>query len=108
MAMAERLVDLVVFDCDGVLVDSEPVTHTLIQANPARHGLPLAPQEVEERFLGGTLRQVGEKARAAGAELPDDWLERPYEEMHDVLRKGVPLIDGVVAFLDALDAAGGP
>ncbi|WP_102107354.1 HAD family hydrolase [Oceaniglobus roseus] len=106
--MPEPRPDLVIFDCDGVLVDSEPITNRLLVANLARHGLTLTEAQVETMFVGGTMAGVGERARAAGAALPDDWLTSMYEEMYAELRKGVPPIAGVVDFLDALDAAGVP
>lgn len=100
--------DAVLFDCDGVLVDSEPVTDRVIIANLARYGLSVSKDEVTDLFLGGTLAGVGEVARARGADLPDAWVDEIYSETFDALRQGTPLIDGVVDLLGALDRAGIP
>lgn len=96
---------LVIFDCDGVLVDSEGPVAEVVSANLSRHGLPLSPAEVDRLFTGGTLAGTGERAREMGARLPETWVADTYEEIYARLRKGVPLIPGVAELLDALDAA---
>lgn len=100
--------EAVLFDCDGVLVDSEPVTDKVIIANLARYGVAVSEAEVTEFFLGGTLAGVGDKARARGADLPSDWVDEIYAETFDALRAGTPAIDGAVALLDRLDDLGIP
>ena len=97
---------LVIFDCDGVLVDTEPVTDRIIAANLTRHGLPIRPEEVHCLFAGGTLKAVGEEATRRGARLPGDWLGAAYAEIYAGLRAGVPVIPGVIDLIDRLEAAG--
>ena len=65
---------LVIFDCDGVLVDSEGPMAEVLAANLTRHGLPVSPGDVHRLFVGGTLDSVGERARALGARLPETWV----------------------------------
>ncbi|MCX7643788.1 MAG: HAD family phosphatase [Rhodobacteraceae bacterium] len=108
MAEPRRLPGAVIFDCDGVLVDSEPATEEVIMANLARHGLPLDRAAYRAMALGGTMRMVGEAAAARGASIPEGWVEAAYREMFARLSEGVAPIPGVVALLDALDAAGVP
>jgi HAD superfamily hydrolase (TIGR01509 family) len=98
----------VLFDCDGVLVDSEPLAFALLAEDLARHGLPLDHDEIDRLFLGGTIPGVFAQARSLGACLPDDWVADFYERLYARLAKGVPLIPGVLALLDRLDAAGIP
>lgn len=98
----------VLFDCDGVLVDSEPITDRVIAANLTRHGLSLAATEIHALFLGGTMAGVAEEARRRGAALPPDWVDAVYQEMFAELAKGTPLIPGIPEVLDALDAAAIP
>ncbi|WP_195820827.1 HAD family hydrolase [Roseobacter sp. MH60115] len=98
--------DLVIFDCDGVLVDSEPVTNVVIQDNLARHGLEISLERIVDLFVGGTMAGVMSTAREMGAQLPDGWLDSIYSEMFEALEAGVDLVPGVVGVLDALDAAG--
>lgn len=98
----------VLFDCDGVVVDSEPATFALIREDLAAHGLTLTAEEADHHFLGGTIRGVGDKARSLGARLPPLWHEDFYDRLYGRLAEGTPLIGGVVAVFDALDAAGVP
>ncbi|MDF0603482.1 HAD-IA family hydrolase [Psychromarinibacter sp. C21-152] len=100
--------DLVIFDCDGVLVDSEPLTNDLLQRDLAARGLPLSPDRIDRLFTGGTMAGVGETAREMGADIPPGWVEGFYETMYARLAEGTPLIDGVAAALDRLDVAGIP
>lgn len=96
----------VLFDCDGVLVDSEPLTDAVIARSLARHGLALGQHEISGMFRGGTLAGVAETAREMGADLPEDWLARTYDDIHAKLAEGTPLVPGIEGVLDRLDAAG--
>jgi HAD superfamily hydrolase (TIGR01509 family) len=98
----------VIFDCDGVLVDSEPASFDLLADDLAAHGLDLPRDEMERIFLGGTIAGVHSKARLLGASLPDDWVADFYERLYARLAEGTPLVPGVLDVLDALDAAGVP
>jgi HAD superfamily hydrolase (TIGR01509 family) len=98
----------VLFDCDGVLVDSERPTFDLLAQDFAAHGLPVTPAEVSQRWTGLTVHMLHDRARAAGARLPDDWPARFYGRLYARLAQGVPLIAGVEDVLDRLDDAGIP
>ena len=97
---------LVIFDCDGVLVDTEPVTDRLIAASLTAHGFPIAPEETGALFIGGTIDGIRAEVGRRGVTLPEDWVDRTYEAMFAELAKGVPVIDGVFALLDRLETAG--
>ncbi|MGI3183965.1 HAD family hydrolase [Nioella aestuarii] len=100
--------DLVIFDCDGVLVDSETVSNEVLARNLSRHGLPMTTDRSMELFVGGTMRGVGEQARLMGADLPDAWIDEIYDEIYSALRAGVDVIAGIPELLDQLDAIGIP
>jgi HAD superfamily hydrolase (TIGR01509 family) len=100
--------DMVIFDCDGVIVDSETITNLLLQEELVGRGLDLPLAEIERTFVGGTMLTVAEKAKAKGAMLPDNWVAYFYERMYEALAKGTPLIAGIEAVMDRLDAAGIP
>ncbi len=97
---------LVIFDCDGVLVDTEPTTDQILSQDLTARGLPIAPHDVHALFAGGTMQGVMETARAKGADLPDDWLDHIYGQVFDALRRGVPVIPGVIDLLDLLEDRG--
>ena len=98
----------VIFDCDGVLVDSETASFDLISEDLASYGLVMPRAELELTFLGGTMKNVWETARRLGAALPDDWVADFYERLYQRLAQGIDLIDGVMEVIEALDAAGIP
>lgn len=98
----------VLFDCDGVLVDSEPVTFGLVQEDFANHGLHMTIPELEPLFIGHTIEETGNYARAHGANLPPGWADGFYDRMCERLARGTALMPGVPELLDALDRAGVP
>ena len=103
-----RDIELVIFDCDGVLVDSEVIGNTIMADSLSAHGLVVSLKECMDLFVGATMAGVKVKAEGLGAVLPEDWVARIYDKIYARLRQGCPLIDGVTEVLDALDAAGIP
>ncbi len=100
--------DLVIFDCDGVLVDSEPVTNQILVDNLARYGLQITLADCMTLFVGGTMRGVESRAREFGANLPANWIDEIYGEIYARLRQGVLPVRGIEAVLDRLEAANIP
>lgn len=96
--------DLVIFDCDGVLVDSETVSNTVLAENLTRHGLPMTADRCMDLFVGGTMASVDDTARTMGADLPVEWIDEIYAETYAALRAGVDVIAGIPELLDRLDA----
>jgi HAD superfamily hydrolase (TIGR01509 family) len=96
----------VLFDCDGVLVDSEAAAFDLLTADLASHGLHLTRAEMETRFLGGTIGGLFTTARGLGADLPDDWVDTFYDRLYAKLAEGTALIDGAAEVLATLAQAG--
>lgn len=103
--MSQRLI---IFDCDGVLVDSEPITNRVLAEDLTRHGLPITTERCIELFVGGTMAGVATRARELGADLPGDWIERFYDIMCAALAEEVMAVPGVHDTFDALDGAGLP
>jgi HAD superfamily hydrolase (TIGR01509 family) len=69
--------ELVIFDCDGVLVDSEPISNEVLAAVLTRDGLPTSTEEALARYKGRLMREVVELAEELlGGPLPDDFIAR--------------------------------
>lgn len=103
--------DLVIFDCDGVLVDSEPLSNQVTVDALAGLGVSMTLNEAMDLFMGKSMTQVAAIARERGAPLPGtdaEWIAELYAITYARLREGVDAIPGVVGALDALDAAGVP
>jgi HAD superfamily hydrolase (TIGR01509 family) len=67
-------IDLIIFDCDGVLVDSEVISCQAHAATLMRHGYPITPEEVLGRFLGVSDREARQIVETEmGRKLPDDF-----------------------------------
>lgn len=92
-------VDLVIFDCDGVLVDSEPLAVRLNVELGAELGWPLTEQEVMETFIGRS-RTDNHAVIAArvGEEAADRWYAQ-FDERH-----GLAISDELVAVPGIADA----
>lgn len=72
--------DLVIFDCDGVLIDSEIISARMLVAELARLGLTIDLPYVERHFLGRSYPVVMETIRREfGLDLPPDF-EAQYRE----------------------------
>jgi HAD superfamily hydrolase (TIGR01509 family) len=95
---------LVIFDCDGVLIDSEILSAGVDAAILAEYGYEISAADLAHRFAGittdGIFKLIGEEI---GRAFPDEVLERAKRETDIRLRKDVVPIDGVHEMLDALD-----
>ena len=66
--------DLIIFDCDGVLVDSEVISCRVHAEVLTRHGYPITADEVFARFLGrSALAASREVETELGRALPEDF-----------------------------------
>jgi HAD superfamily hydrolase (TIGR01509 family) len=97
-------VELVIFDCDGVLVDTEPRALEVDQRVLADVGWQLSADDVVERFLGRSEQHlIGQIEAHIGRSIASDWVEtysRWYTEAFD---SGLEPVAGIVTALDALD-----
>ena len=98
---------LVIFDCDGVLVDSEPLsTHVLADALTAA-GLPTSPSEAYERYRGKALSDIAADARdRSGSPLPDDFWQRFERDRASAFERSLRAVDGAAEAVRAVKAAG--
>jgi beta-phosphoglucomutase-like phosphatase (HAD superfamily) len=63
--------DLVIFDCDGVLVDTEPVSNRVMAGAISEAGLPMTTEEVSAAFEGMRLDDIAaEVEMRLGKKLP--------------------------------------
>ena len=94
---------LVIFDCDGVLVDTERIAVRVDAVVLARIGWPLTEAEIAERFVGRTGDYMrGEIQRQLGRVLAPDWdaeFTHLYREAFDAELQPV---DGIVEALDRI------
>jgi HAD superfamily hydrolase (TIGR01509 family) len=98
-------VELVIFDCDGVLVDSERLAVKVESALVSELGWPLTEADVLQRFVGRSdaymLREI---ERALGRAVPE-WQSTYEARLHKAFRSELAVVDGIVDALDQLTAA---
>ncbi|MHA1158942.1 MAG: HAD family hydrolase, partial [Alphaproteobacteria bacterium] len=95
---------LYVFDCDGVLIDSEIIASEIDADLLTKQGYEITPDQVTQRFAGLTIKQVKEVVeKEMGRNLSDDFIEKHRNEMERRLREDLDPVDGVEEMLDALD-----
>lgn len=103
--MTDREKDiLIIFDCDGVLIDSEAITSRVELQELRSRGCHLSVEEYQEHALGRTEEEViwNDIAREWGVLLPDDFAERLRKEVHQALAKELKPIDGAPEVLAVL------
>ena len=93
--------DLVIFDCDGVLVDSEVISCRAHAETLTRHGYPITPDQVFDRFLGRSMRKATLEIEAElGRPLPEDFQTQVYAEIFRLFAaslEATPHIDEALA-----------
>lgn len=92
----------ILFDCDGVLVDSEPMTNQVLRDMLAESGWTMTFEACMAFFVGKTVRDE----RAAiefhtGQPLTEDWMQRFYQRRNQVLMADVQIIPGAHAAVQA-------
>ena len=98
---------LVIFDCDGVLIDSEPIADRVVAAELAAVGWAISPAEVHERFLGMRISDMPPAIESAmGRSLPDGWLTLVSDGLVAAMAREAVTMPGAVEALDAADALG--
>ena len=101
-----RRFDLVIFDCDGVLVDSERLSIRLDAVLLERLGWPMSESEIVERFVGRTDPAIRADIEAhLGRDVGPEW-EAFSEEYVRLFAAELRPVDGIVVALDAVTAAG--
>jgi HAD superfamily hydrolase (TIGR01509 family) len=95
---------LIIFDCDGVLIDSEIVSARVDCAILREFGYDIEPKALAHRFAGLTTEHIFKLVgKEMGREMPDDMVRRAEKETDLQLRTGVQPIAGVQEMLDMLD-----
>ncbi len=96
-------VDLVIFDCDGVLIDSEELSASVLSGMMAEIGLPITPEIFRSDFLGRSFASATAKAMERfGKPVPDDFQMKYRSRLLAAMRGNLQPMPGVRAVLDAM------
>ncbi|MFD4908357.1 HAD family hydrolase [Kitasatospora purpeofusca] len=103
MIITAEPVRLVIFDCDGVLVDSERIAARVQIGLGAELGWPLTEEEVVERFIGRSMASIDEQvAERLGRETADRWWAEFVRRHAEQVDAGLEPVDGLPEALDAI------
>ena len=94
--------DLVIFDCDGVLIDSELLSVRADRETLAECGIELSIDEILERYAGISFAAVVADLEARHGRLPADFADRRRRRLWPLFDSELQAIPGVSAVIDAL------
>jgi beta-phosphoglucomutase-like phosphatase (HAD superfamily) len=99
--------ELVIFDCDGVLVDSEVISNGVLARMLTREGLPTTLREARRDYQGLLLADIRSRAEAKlGRSLPSGWLTEYEHERAEAFRHGLEPVTGAAEAVRRVKAAG--
>lgn len=94
---------LVIFDCDGVLVDSERISHSVLNTMLGELGVALTFEETVLQFIGTSLPDCMARVEAlAGQALPSDFVLEFARRTRLAFEADLRAVPGVEAVLDSM------
>uniref|UniRef100_A0AAU2VT34 HAD family hydrolase n=1 Tax=Streptomyces sp. NBC_00008 TaxID=2903610 RepID=A0AAU2VT34_9ACTN len=101
--------ELVIFDNDGVLVDSEPISNTLLAGYLTELGHPTTYEESLRDYMGAAMHRVHDLVEERGGEkLPADFDDTFHSRVFAAFRQELRPVPGVEEVLGDLVAEGVP
>ena len=95
--------DLVIFDCDGVLVDSEPVSNRILAELLSAEGLPTTAEDSIRDFMGRSWASVAAIVEERlGRPLPGEFSSRYLDKLFEAFERELEPVPGVAAALEAI------
>ena len=96
---------LVILDCDGVLVDSEPISNRILAERLTAIGLPTTTEESIRDYMGRSWATCAALIeRRLGRPLPQDFADDYHAELFSELQRNLRPVAGIEAALDAISA----
>jgi len=103
MELGQRDLDLIIFDCDGVLVDSEVLSCRCLSEALSACGIELDLDQALELFLGRSTAVVLQHYAAQGRTLPDHFLADLKSRVRETFRSSLRPVSGIAAILAGLE-----
>ncbi|MCZ4514232.1 HAD family hydrolase [Streptomyces sp. ActVer] len=101
--------ELVIFDNDGVLVDSEPISNTLLAAYLTELGHPTSYEESLRDYMGAAMHRVHDLVEErTGERLPADFDDVFHARVFAAFERELEPVAGAVEVLEKLAADGVP
>jgi HAD superfamily hydrolase (TIGR01509 family) len=97
------VIGLVIFDMDGVLVDSERIANRIFHAMLAEHGVPLALDQSTRRYVGRSMAfAIADVEKSFGIVLPQDFAEIERTRVLAAYEGELQAVAGVPELLEGL------
>lgn len=95
---------LIIFDCDGVLIDSELIACRVDAECLAETGFPETPESIQENYVGVSSRAMFEDIeKRHGRRLPDGFAGLLRQRLHAVFERELKPVAGIVGLLGSLE-----
>jgi len=102
--MRSKKYELIIFDCDGTLVDSEPLTNRLIADMITEMGIPMDQNESLRLFAGKTLKHITSFIASSGVHIDDQKFEDEYRHRClGLFNEELEAIPGVQSLINQLN-----
>ena len=101
--------DLVIFDNDGVLVDSEPISNRLLAGYLTELGHPTSYEEAIRDYMGSAMHRIHDLVRErTGRRLPEEFDDVFHGRVFAAFERELEAVAGAVGVLEKLAADGVP
>ncbi|MEU1255775.1 HAD family hydrolase [Streptomyces chartreusis] len=101
--------DLVIFDNDGVLVDSEPISNRLLAAYLTELGHPTSYEDSIRDYMGSAMHRIHDLVlERTGERLPEDFDDVFHARVFAAFERELKAVPGAVDVLEKLGADGVP
>ncbi|MGW2768878.1 HAD family hydrolase [Streptomyces sp. NPDC001275] len=101
--------DLVIFDNDGVLVDSEPISNRLLAAYLTELGHPTSYEDSIRDYMGSAMHRIHDLVlERTGKRLPDDFDDVFHARVFAAFRRELKPVAGAADVLEKLTVDGTP
>jgi HAD superfamily hydrolase (TIGR01509 family) len=98
----------ILFDCDGVLADSEPIVNQVNAVDLNARGWAITPDEAGSIFLGMSAPSMVPIIEAHVGPLPKDWVEYIKQKVSETMEREAVPVSGAAELLAAVRAANIP
>lgn len=96
-------IELIIFDCDGVLIDSEPIASRTMAETLTLAGFPTTQEAAHRRFTGKSESDIRSDLLAEGLEDFDSFASSWHTSLYDAFSRDLKPMQGIEALVSALD-----